>query len=355
MENMNLSEIEARLAEIDALVEAATAPIDGIEDEKRALLERKAELAEIEQRKKDAEALEQREVAPEKIIEIKEEVRTMFDVKSPEYRDAFVANLLGRATPEQRGFFADNSAYGDGYALPQVLDQAIWDQVTLQHPILADVTTIRSGVVMKVTKVTPTVPAKKKDSDASTEMANSTVEVLLAGADYHTYVTLSYAEAKMSQGAFEKFLVKEVADALGESLAKDVFARILTDAGSAAATYTSGTNTYFECLATALGAATHAQNAVAYAPANIYYAVLGEQDNNGQPIFRDGLLLGVPFKKDSAATKLTIVDPNQFVLNVIQDTMVESQRDAKNAQIVIGGFLRAEGCMRNTKACAYVA
>jgi hypothetical protein len=68
-----------------------------------------------------------------------------------------------------------------------------------------------------------------------------------------------------------------------------------------------------------------------------------------------GLALGVEVKLDNAATKVTVVDPNLFVLNVIQDTMIESERDAKNAQFVIGGYLRAEGCLRKTAAAAYIA
>ena len=54
------------------------------------------------------------------------------------------------------------------------------------------------------------------------------------------------------------------------------------------------------------------------------------------------------------ATKVTVVDPGLFVLNIIQDTFVETQRDAKNACFVIGSYMRAEGCLRKTKAAAYI-
>ena len=275
----------------------------------------------------------------------------MFGIDTKEYRDAFMANLVGRATVEQRAILADNTTYGDGLALPVGLDKDIWDQVNDAHPILADVDVLRSGIAIKVTKMTPAAVTKKMDSANSTEQTFTGVDVTLVGADYHTYVTLSYAEAKMSQGAMERFLVKEVADALGEALAKDVFARILSDAGNAQKVTPASGSTVFDNVKLALALATQG-NPVVYAPASSYYEIVGAIQQ-GSP-FNIGAALGVEVKKDNAATKVTVVDPKLFVLNVIQDTIIESERDAKNAQFVIGGYMRAEGCLRKTKAAAYI-
>ena len=104
-------------------------------------------------------------------------------------------------------------------------------------------------------------------------------------------------------------------------------------------------------LAGSLALATQG-NPVVYAPASSYYEIVGAIQQ-GSP-FNIGAALGVEVKKDNAATKVTVVDPKLFVLNVIQDTMIESERDAKNAQFVIGGYMRAEGCLRKTKAAAYI-
>lgn len=230
-------------------------------------------------------------------------------------------------------------------------DAAIWDQVLSQHPILSDVALVKSGIVMKVTQMTPNNLGTasgvkgKKDSDAVVELAFTSNEKVLAGKDYSTYVTLSYAESKMSQGAMESFLVNEIANALGELLAKDVFASILTDAASNSATKTG---TYFEAIGEALGIATQATNPVIYAPSALYYGILKEVDQNGQPIVRDGVVLGATLKKDNAATKITVVDPAMFVLNVVADTTIKSQDDVKNAAYVIGGYCRAEGCLRKS-------
>lgn len=178
------------------------------------------------------------------------------------------------------------------------------------------------------------------------------VDVVLVGADYHTYVTLSYAEAKMSQGAMERFLVKEVADALGDALAKDVFARILSDAGNAQKVTPASGSTLFENVKAALALATQARRPVVYAPATSYYEIIGAIQQ-GSP-FNMGAALGIEVRLDNAATKVTVVDPGLFVLNIIHDTMVETQRDAKDACFIIGSYLRAEGTLRKVKAAAYI-
>lgn len=336
---------ESKTAELERLKEIET-EVDSINEELRSLEkaeeERKAKLAEVE-----------KNIVEEKEI-VKMEERKTFGIDTKEYREAFFANLVGKATVEQRSVFADNSAYGDGVALPVAVDTAIWDQILSAHPILNDVAIVKSGIIMKVTQVTPdTTNAKaKKDSDPVAQITFTTNEKVLAGKDYCTYVTLSYAESKMSQGAMEKFLVSEIAAAIGEELAADVFATIVTEA---AANSTTKGGTYYEAVKTALGKASQALNPVIYAPSALYYAILGEVDSNGQPIVRDGVVLGATLKKDNAAAKITIVDPAMFVLNVVADTKITSQEVVAKGGFDIGGYMRAEGCLRKINAAAFIA
>lgn len=335
---------ESENAELDRLKEIET-EVDSINEELRSLEkaeeERKAKLAEVEK-----ELVEEKEI-------VKMEERK-FGIDSKEYREAFFANLVGKATAEQRSIFADNATAGDGVALPVATDTAIWDQILSAHPILNDVAIVKSGIVMKVPQMTPdTTNAKaKKDSDPVAQITFTTNEKVLAGKDYCTYVNLSYAEAKMSQGAMEKFLVNEIAAVIGEELAADVFATIVTEA---TANSTTKTGTYYEAVKTALGKATQAVNPVIYAPSALYYAILGEVDTNGQPIVRDGVILDATLKKDNAATKITVVDPALFVLNVIADTKITSQEVVAKGGFDIGGYMRAEGCLRKTNAAAFIA
>lgn len=353
IEEMTFDDIEERRAQIAEEMNAENADVDALTAEARALLERKTALKAAEkERRKTAE-----EVASGKLGEVTEthteptqEERTMFGKESKEYRDAFIAALVGKETAEQRAILADNTTYGDGLALPVALDREIWDQVATAHPIIGDVDVRRTGVAIKVTKMTPAAITKKMDSAVSTEQTFTSAEVTLVGADYHTYVNLSYAEAKMSQGAMEDFLVREIADAIGEAVAKDVFARILTDAG--AGQKVTATSDLFADVKAALGLAVQARRPVIYAPATEYYNIVGAIAQ-GSP-FNIGNTLGCEVKLDTAATKITILDPTLFVLNVIEDATVESQKDVQNAQFVIGGYMRAEGCLRKTKAAAYI-
>ena len=351
--DMTVEELEARKAAIPAELDNDDADLDALEAEMRSINE------ELEARKAlEAQKAEIRSQVAEGAGEVKqtleeEERKTeMYGIETPEYRSAFINNLLGKATVEERAILADNTNYGDGISLPVALDQAIWDQVNEAHPILADVVKINSGMPLKVTRITPTAITKKMDSAASSEQTTTGVDVVLVGADYHTYVTLSYAEAKMSQGAVEAFLVREIADAIGEALAKDVFARILSDAGNSQKVTPAQGSTLFDNLKAALALATKAAQPVVYAPSSSYYEILGAV-NQGSP-FNMGAALGCQVKLDNAATKVTVVDPKLFVLNVIQDTMIESERDAKNACFNIAGYMRAEGTLRKTAAAAYI-
>lgn len=353
LKEKTVEELMERRDAIVAELDAPEADLDALEEETRAI---KAELEErkAEEARKAEIRAEVAAGAGEVVTDFHEEVREerkMYGRETEEYRAAFIENLFGRATEEQRAILADNTNYGDGISLPVALDSQIWDQVNEAHPILADVATIRSGIAIKVTKVTPAAITKKMDKDASTEQGTTTAEVVLVGADYHTYVTVSYAEAKMSQGAVEQFLVKEIADAIGEALAKDVFARILSDATTAQKV--TATSDLFEDLKGALALAKKANRPVIYAPSAQYYEIMGAI-KSGSP-YNMAAALGCTVKLDNAATGVTVVDPNLFVLNIIHDTMIESERDAKNAAFVIAGYMRAEGCLRKTQAAAYIA
>lgn len=350
IKDMMMEDVEKRMSEVKEALKVPEADLDALEAELDQLEARKKEIKEAAEKR----AAELAEIAADPITKpVKEEEKMpekRFGIETKEYRDAFMATLVGKATEEQRAIMADNSAYGDGMALPVALDEAIWDQINEAHPILADVATLRSGIAIKVTQMSPAPISKKMDSATNTEQTFTSAEVVLVGADYHAFVTLSYAEAKMSQGAMEEFLEKEVADAIGEALAKDVFARILSDAGSGQKV--TSTSDMLADVKAAMALATKANKPVIYAPSTAYYEIVADI-KNGSP-YNIGHTVGCEVKLDNAATKVTIVDPSLFVLNVIQDTFVESQRDAKEAAFVISGYMRAEGCLRKTKAAAYI-
>lgn len=297
-----------------------------------------------------------------KVVESHKEEKEMeekkYTVESPEYRDAFYAWLGGYASEEQRAIVVDSTAPGDGdaVAIPKSLDTKIWDNIHTAHPILADITTVRSGVAMEVTKHTAIAArtTKKLDSAATpAEEENTFVKVVLYGYDYEKYVELTYAEAKMSQGALEDYLAEEISAELGESLAKDVFAQIEADATTAQKV--TATSDLFADVKGAMALATGAAAPIIYAPASSYYEIVGAINGAGGNPFNIATTLGVQAKLDTAATHVTIVDPKKFILNEVQPVMVESDRDIKNHKVIVSGYLRAQGTMRHNKAASYIA
>ena len=78
LDEMNLQQVEERLAALDVEVREATEAeaVEKAAEEKKGLLTRKAELVDLEQRKKTALELNEGK-APEKIIEARKEEKKM--------------------------------------------------------------------------------------------------------------------------------------------------------------------------------------------------------------------------------------------------------------------------------------
>ncbi len=362
IDKMTLTEVEERLAALDEEVKNMT-EVEAVEqatEEKRQLLERQQELQDLEDRKEAAKALQAGKVKgnvfEKKEVRLMDENKKVYTVESPEYRDAFYAWLGGYETEEQRAIVVDTSAPGDGdaIAIPKTLDTKIWDGIHAAHPITADVQFVRSGMALEVTKHTAigTRTTKKLDSAANAGDQNNTfVKVVLYGHDYEAYVELTYAEAKMSAGAMEDYLAEEISAELGDALAKDIFAQILTDATTAQKV--TATTDMFADVKGALALATLATKPVIYAPATEYYSIVGAVNGTSTP-FNIAATLGCEAKLDTAATKVTIVDPKMFVVNEVQSVMIESDRDIKNHKITVSGYMRAQGTLRKVKAAAYI-
>lgn len=356
-----LGKLEARASEIHASAETADAEtLASMNDELTKNEARRAELeakkAEIEQRMAEAKAIEDGKVKPEEIVLPKEKESKNMPIKrnSVEYRDAFFAYLNGSATTEQRDALITTA---NGVALPQEMDDQIWDNIHTDHPILADIDTKETGIVLTVTKHTAITAGKAKkvaEGVANSDEANTFVQVTLSGNDYSKDVELSYAEAKMSQGALESYLVTEISADLGEVMAADVFAQIKSDAATSMTTGTTGALSFAE-LTKALGSVKGNGVTIYASRAKKFEYIVGMVDTAGQPVFRDGVALGADVKEDDAAGDLIyVVAPKMFILNVIQGIMVESDRDIKAHKIIYSGYARAQGTLRDTRAAAVI-
>lgn len=380
---MNLEELRKRLKEINAELDGLMEQLDGDDGEDGNEGERMT-VEEIEARSNELAEEAKGILAKIRIEERKERLRNAAQFGNPifspqnnddsqrgkdknmtraemitseEYRAAFYANLRGEATEEQRSALL--TAGTDAIAIPKALDDKIWDNIYTDHPILGDIDIKRTGVILEVTKHTKVKAGKAgkvEEGAAATIEDNEFVKVTLVGQDYAKTVELSYAAAKMSQGALEDYLATEVANSMGEALATDIFAKIKTDLGAAAVTVAKGKNLTFADFCKAVGSVQRGTNLKVYASrAKKFEQIVGMVDTAGQPVFRDGCTLGYDVKEDAAAgDDIFIVDTSKFVLNMVQDIMIENDRDIKTHKIIISGYARAEGCMRDAGAGAYV-
>lgn len=373
---MNLEELRKRLKEINVELDGLMEQLDGDDGERMTAEEIETRSNELAEEAKGILAkirIEERRINLRNAAEFgipifspqgndpqkgnnKNMTRTEM-IASEEYRSAFYANLRGEATEEQRSALL--TAGTDAIAIPKALDDKIWDNIYTDHPILGDIDIKRTGVILEVTKHTKVKAGKAgkvEEGTAATLEDNEFVKVTLVGQDYAKTVELTYAAAKMSQGALEDYLATEVANSMGEALATEIFAKMKTDLGAAAVTVAKGKNLTFADFCKAVGSVQRGTNLKVYASrAKKFEQIVGMVDTAGQPVFRDGCTLGYDVKEDAAAgDDIFIVDTSKFVLNMVQDIMIENDRDIKTHKIIISGYARAEGCMRDAGAGAYV-
>lgn len=128
-EKMTIEELDARAAQIVIETEAEGADLDALEAEARAIQNekeaRRIAAQEAEELRDKIAAEEVGEVIEEKKIEEREKTMDNIEIrKSPEYLDAWVENMKGRATEEQRALLTENAQNGT-IAVPVYVEDMI--------------------------------------------------------------------------------------------------------------------------------------------------------------------------------------------------------------------------------------
>ena len=370
---MTLEEIKARLEEIRGLIESGETP-ETFTQEITDLEARKVELEEIETRKANAAALEAGTAKPQTIIKPEERgEKNMFDLDSKEYRIAWDKYMLGLdMTDEERTAFTHTtgttSGQTAGYTIPTTLVNKIWDLIEGKHAILGDITFYRTGTILEVVKRTAIAAGDAGTVAEATAPANDEnntfAKVTLAGKDFAKTVKISYALGIMSIDGFEQFIVNEIGERLGAALAADVITQIGTDyysTGNAKDVATSGKIAWTDVTGV-LSVLKNANDIVFYAnQTTIYKYIAGMVDSTGRPLFQHdanesirGYLAGFPVKaEDAIADDLVYVgDPKQIVGNMVQDIMVENDRNIETHVIVYAGYARFQCALLAPKAFA---
>lgn len=297
-----------------------------------------------------------------------DKMNKQFNAASVEYKNAYLKHLVGRddeMTELENAAFVQTTANTPNVIPTEMLNE-IWDLVSGQHPIVGDVNKIVSGTTIEIPVHTAIAAGKGKivaEGAANDDIQNTISKLTLSGKDFVADIDLSYATAQMSIDALQNYLVTEIANTIGEAMADHIVSVI-----------TSGINTNNKKTSAATTKFTYAEIAGAFAELKrttslaaymtrktLYTYVATLEDNAGHLIYvpnansdASGLLLGANVKiEDSVADGTIIVgDPKRVPMNVIQDIMIESDRDIKKHVVTYAGYARAEAGIADDKAFA---
>ena len=219
LDEMNLQQVEERLAALDVEVREATEAeaVEKAAEEKKGLLTRKAELVDLEQRKKTALELNEGK-APEKIIEARKEekkmeVEKMLDRSSEEYRSAWLKNLQGKPLSdiEQRAIQIGD-ATGNA-VLPSQTANLVIEKLMDMVPMLGEIELFRyPGTLSVPVEVSRPTTELKRGGEALTEKAAVLKSVTLGGYTINTLLRIGADLTKMSVSAFEEWLVRKISE-----------------------------------------------------------------------------------------------------------------------------------------------
>lgn len=370
-----LKEIETRMAAISTEIEQEGVDLDALETEVANLKEeRKQILEQAEKRKNLISSVSEMQATPIKTFE--SEARTMqkdnkevrYTAESPEYRSAFLKKLLNQelSEAEQRAYV--HTTENTGEVIPTELQNRIYSTMEEAHPLLADVQVLRTGAVISIVKHVSIDAGDAKivaEGVANDDEENTFVNVSLSGKDFSKHVDFSYRLGKMAIPAFEQYLVNEISARIGSAMTKDIVAQIKADLNddNKHDAATPGTLALGDML-TGLASLKSVGRVNVYANnATFYGSIANMEGAEGRlsfiPNYQDaisGQVLGKGIKEEDALApgEVLILDPAQFIYNVVQDVMIERDKNIKTHVHTIAGFAIAEGTLTNDKAGALI-
>lgn len=366
-----LKEIEKRMAAISVELENEGADLEVLDTEITELKEeRQAIKNRIEKRNSLINSVASMELTPRKTFELEERKKMdkEFNEGSVEYRNAFLKKLLNEdlTEVEKRAFV--HTTENTGKVIPTELQNKIYSTMEEAHPLLKDVQVLRTGTVISIVKHTSIVAgdaAQVAEGVANADEENKFVNVTLSGKDFSKHVDFSYRLGKMSIPAFEQYLVKEISDRIGAAMTRDIVAQIKADLATAnKINATTPGSLSIKDFFSGLGLLKKAGRVNVYANnATFYGSIANMTDADTKlsfiPNYQEaisGQILGKGIKEEDALAEgeVLILDPSQFVYNVVQDIMLERDKNIKTHVHTIAGFAIAEGTLTNDKAGALI-
>lgn len=228
LDKMDLKMVTERLAELDLEVRemAVAEDVDKATEEKKELLERKAELVDLEKRKQTALDITAGKVIPKIIEERKEqpmEIKT-FAIDSPEYRDAWLKNFQGKELNEVE----KRVLTGGSSAIPEQTANMVVDRLVDMVPLLNEIELFRvdGNINFMVNTVSPGATLEPAGGGV-TDSSATLVEVSLGGYNMNAFISIGADLASMAVSAFEEWLVRK----LGEAIAYKIEYYIINGTG----------------------------------------------------------------------------------------------------------------------------
>jgi len=365
-----LKEIQVRMSEIKTEIDKEDADLNALEKELDALKEeRKGIMEKAEKRKKMMESVVSMEDAP--VIKTFTEERgegkvtKTYTTASPEYRSAFFKKMAEEKLNEVEERAFTHMTTNTEALLPKETADGIWNMIKEQHSILGDITIYRTGTVIEIVKHTEIVAgdaAQVAENAANVDEQNTFVKVTLSGKDFSKHVEVSYALGKMTAGSLEQYLTSEIAERLGAVLAKDVIAQVKLDMDVANVVATATDSIAWKEITGLFGRIKNAGALTVYVNnSTLYNKLVSITDAQGRPSFQtsmqegaQGALLGAQVKIEEALgdNEILLGDPKKVVGNMIQDVMVEFDKDIKRHVNIYSGYARFEAALVAPKAFA---
>ncbi len=360
---MNLKQIEERLSEIKVELRTDGADIDALTIETDGLLEqRKNILDNAEKRDAILERISKGNGVVVKEFEVKNEERKL-DENSKEYRSAFAKKMLGQKLNEVEERAYLHTTENTGAVIPKELLNKIYSTMEEKHPILADIQTLRTGTIISIAKHTEIKAGDAKvvaEGAAATDENNTFVEVTLSGKDFKKKIKFSARLGKMAIPAFETYLTNELSARIGSAMANDVISQIERDLAASNKISTKGKGKVDVVdITTALSKLKSVGNVNVYCNSATFYGLIANMEgakekltfiNNLQENI-SGAILGKAIKEEDAIAdnKILILDPQQYIQNVVQDITVKKMED-EDFNNILTGMAIAGGTLTNDKA-----
>ena len=348
---MRLQEIEERLSAISVELDNENIDVSALKTEADSLLEeRKAILAEAEDRKELRNAVSNLKTEPVKTF-VPEEERNMevtyeSVVDMPEYRSAWAKALQNKPLSEvEKRAYATTDTHN---AVPTIIATKFFEKMKKLAPMLSEITLMRvAGNLKFMTEGTRVAAAKHTQNTAADRAADAVVSVTLGGYEFLKVIGISRTASNMSIAGFEDWLV----EMLSGDIARAIDNYIINDStnGIVAITYTTSTNQILQAATTGYGYA-DLINLVALLPAAydaeakflvnksvLYTKVKNIVDTANRPIFDavEKTLLGYPVVVDDYVG----TSKNEIYLGRWTDIVGNLSQDITVDRSVESGFL----------------